>query len=183
MLTKKILESSEVDYEIVQLADKKIEFCNICEKCINMDCVLEDDLNDIFHKMQKTDGLVFTLPKYLFVGSKFLCFLERLDSISHMRRHEGYQVTFKNRDYRLFTTEKPFCIFFTSGTGKMEGETMKIAAEYIGDLGLKLIRHDSPPFLGVMVKAGDGVGDVMKDEKGIGECKRLAKKLIDSIKQ
>ena len=44
LLAKTVLDSIEADYEIIQLADKKIEFCNLCEKCVSNDCVLEDYL-------------------------------------------------------------------------------------------------------------------------------------------
>lgn len=146
LLTKAVLESAEANYEIIQLANKKIEFCNICEKCIDNDCVLEDDFNSILEKMKSADGIVFGFPKYLFTASKFLCFLERLATVDHMRKNAGCKITFKNPNYRLFSEEKPFCIFVLSGTGKVEKETLEIVTEYIGDLGLRLIPHDQPPF-------------------------------------
>jgi multimeric flavodoxin WrbA len=180
-LAKTVLDSTQADYEIIQLVDKKIEFCNLCEKCIDRDCVLEDDFNQIFEHMREADGLVFVVPKYIFVASKFLCFLERLDTIDHMRKHAGYERTFKNPDYRLFLKEKPFCIFVASGTGNVEKETLEIVADYIKGPGLTLIPYDQQPFLGVTVKAGDIKGEVLKNKKGIEECKKLTEKLIDSI--
>jgi len=90
LLAKAVFDSVGVDSGIVQLADREIEFCTVCEKCVNGDCVLRDDLNEILTEMQKADGIVFVLPKYLFSSSKFLAFLERLDGIVHMRRHMGY---------------------------------------------------------------------------------------------
>jgi len=180
-LAKAVLDSADVDYEKVQLADNKIAFCNLCEKCISDDCVLEDDFNGILKKMESADGIVFVLPKYLFVASKFLCFLERLDTIDHMRKHVGYERTFQNPDYKLFT-EKPFCIFVTSGTGKVETQILEIVVDYIEGLGLRLIRYDKPPFLGVSVKAGDRKGEVLGNKQGIEECRKLLEKLVDSIK-
>jgi len=104
--------------------------------------------------MKDADGIIFAVPKYLFVASKFLCFLERLDTIDHMCKHAGYERTFRNPDYKLFT-EKPFCLLIASGTGKVESQTVEVVADYIEALGLKLIRHDKPPYLGISVKAGD----------------------------
>ena len=181
-LAKAVLDSVDAEYEIVRLADREIAFCNLCEKCISDDCVLEDDFNEILEKMKHTDGLVFVVPKYLFVASKFLCFLERLDTIDHMRKHAGYERTFQNPDYKLFT-EKPFCMFVTSGTGNVEKQTLEIVADYIEGLGLRLIRYDKPPFLGVSVKAGDRKGEVLHNKQGIKECRRLLQKLVDSIKK
>jgi multimeric flavodoxin WrbA len=181
-LAKAVLDSVDADYQMVQLADKKIEFCNICEKCISDDCILEDDLNEILEKMKYADGIIFVVPKYLFVTSKFLCFLERLDTIVHMRKHAGYERTFKNPDFKLFT-EKPFCMFVTSGTGNIEKQTLETVIDYIEYLGLGLTRHDKPPFLGISIKAGDRKGEVLGNKQGIKECKRLVEKLILSIKK
>jgi multimeric flavodoxin WrbA len=50
LLAKKVPESAETDYEIIQLAEKVIEFCNLCEECAKGDCVLEDDFNQILEK-------------------------------------------------------------------------------------------------------------------------------------
>jgi len=180
-LTKTILDSVEADYEIVQLAERALEFCDLCEKCASSDCVLEDDFNQIFEKMKSADGIVFAVPKYVFLASKFLCFLERLDSIRHMRRHMGYRISPENPEYSLFPKKKPFSIFVVSGTGKVEKETLQIAADCIEGLGLKLVPHDLPPFLGVSVKGGDEKGEVLRNREGVEECKKLLEKLVDSI--
>ena len=179
-LAKTVLDSVDADYEIVQLADTAITFCNLCQKCISNDCVLEDDFNGVLKKMYHADGIVFAVPKYLFVASKFLCFLERLDTINHMRRHGGYERTFQNPDYKLFT-EKPFCMFITSGTGKVEKQILQIVADYIQDLGLRLIRYDKPPFLGVSVKAGDRKGEVLSNKQAIEECRTMVQKLLKDL--
>jgi len=181
-LAKAVLDSVDAEYEIVQLADREIAFCNLCEKCISDDCVLEDDFNEILDKMKHADGLVFVVPKYIFVASKFLCFLERLNTIDHIRKHAGYERTFQNPDYTLFT-EKPFCLFVTSATGEVEKQTLEIVVDYIEGPGLRLIRYDKRPFLGVSVKAGDRKGEVLGNKQGIEECRRLVDKLIDSIKK
>jgi len=176
-LAKAVLDSVDAEYEIVQLADRELAFCNLCEKCISDDCVLEDDFNKILEKMKHADGIVFVVPKYLFVASKFLCFLERLNTIDHMRKHAGYERTFQNPDYKLFT-EKPFCIFVTSGTGNVEKQTLEIVVDYIEGLGLRLIRYGMPHFLGISVKAGDRKGEVLGNKQGIEECRRLLQKLL-----
>jgi multimeric flavodoxin WrbA len=183
LLAKKVLELVEADHEIIQLADEKLEFCNLCEKCIDSDCVLDDDFNQILESMKKADGIVFAVPKYLFFPSKFLCLLERLDNVGHMRRHKGYKRTYINPEYRLFSDKKPFCIFAVSGDGVIEEATLKSVAEDIEGLGLRLVRHDSPPFFGVSIKGGEGIGEVFGNKEGIEECQRLTAKLIDSIKK
>jgi multimeric flavodoxin WrbA len=182
-LAKTVLESFDAESEIVQLADKEIEFCNVCEECVEKDCVLHDDLNQILTKMKEADAIIFALPKYIFTSSKFLAFLERLDTIVHMRRHMGYGGPVKNPDYTLFSEEKPFCIFALSGTGKFKKGTLHTTADYIKALGLKLIPHDRPPSYGVRVKTSDHKGQVLRNKRGIQQCRELTQKLITSIKQ
>jgi len=64
---------------------------------------------------------------------------------------------------------------------KSVNQTPQIVAHFIEALGLKLIHHDKPPFLGISVKAGDRKGEVLGNKQGIEECRRLVGKLIDSI--
>jgi len=45
---------------------------------------------------------------------------------------------------------------------------------------MKLVLHDFWPFLGVAVK-GEDRGEVLKNWKGIEDCRRLVRKLVDSI--
>ena len=125
---------------------------------------------------------VFSLPKYLFVGSKFLAFLERLDTLVHMRRHGGYENKPGKPDCELFYG-KPACIFFTSSTGHIENEILRIAEEYIEALGLKTVFSDETPYLGVNVKAGDAKGEVLHNKKAIEECRRVVAKMVNSTEK
>ena len=177
-LVKKVLESTGVDHEIVQLADKKIQFCTLCEKCVEEDCVLEDDVNGILKKMSKADGFVFAVPKYLGAPSKYLAFLERLDAIVHMRRHLGYSGPPKNPDYALIPGGKPFCLFALSGRGKFSKKDLRTIVDYTESLGLRLVKHDLPPFVAVNVKAGDEKGEVLENQKAVDQCEDLVRKVV-----
>ncbi len=180
-LVKAVFDSVDMDSDIVQLADREIRFCTICEKCVNGDCILRDDLNEIMKKMQKADGIVFVLPKYLFSSSKFLAFLERLDSIVHMRRHKGYCGPPKNPDYTLFSN-KPFGIFALSGRGKFPKATLRTVKDYIESTGLTPVPYDSSPFIAVNVKSGDEKGEVLGNKAALKRCINLTQKVIASSK-
>ena len=142
----------------------------------------QDDFNEILKEMRSADGLVFSFPKYLFVGSKFLAFLERLDTLVHMRRHGGYERKPGKPNSKLFSG-KPFCIFLTSGTGQVENEILRIAEEYIEALGLKPVFSDEPPHLGVNVMTGDSKGEVLRNKKAIEECRRIVVKMVNSTRK
>ena len=179
-LTKTVLESLPVCYKTIQLAEKNIGFCTLCEQCKDgSDCILQDDFNEILKEMQGADGIVFSFPKYLFVGSKFLAFLERLDTLVHMRRHGGYEPKAEKSNSELFSM-KPFCIFLTSGTGHVENEILRIAEEYIEALGLKPVFSDQTPHLGVNVKTGDAKG-VLHNKEAIEECREVVARMVNLI--
>jgi multimeric flavodoxin WrbA len=182
-LVKAVLNSLNADFGIIQLADKKVDFCILCDKCINQDCVLEDDVNWLLAEMRKADGIIFALPKYLDVPSKFLAFLERLNTIVHMRRHNGYSGPPQKPDYELILDRKPFCLFALSGTGKFSKKDLWTVVEYIESLGLTLVKHANPPFIAVNVKAGDEKGEVLKNNTAVKQCKELAQKVIVSAKR
>jgi multimeric flavodoxin WrbA len=182
-LAKSVLESTSSKYRIIQLASKKIEFCVLCEKCVHEDCVLTDDLNQILAQMKKADALMFIFPKYLLASSKFLAFLERLDTIVHMRKHKGYKHTFAEPNYKLLPKRQPFCVFALSGTGRFKKETLHTVVEYIKSLGLTLVSHDRPPFIAVNVRAGDEKGEVLKNKAALKQCTQLTNKVIKSIKK
>jgi multimeric flavodoxin WrbA len=182
LLAKTVLDSVNVAREIIQLADKEIEYCNLCGECVNGDCVVEDDFNSILEEMKRADGMVFSVPRYAFVASKFLSFLERLATVNHMRMHMGYERKFKDPDYRVFQGDKPACLFVLSGTGRVGKETFRIVADYIESPGLKLVRNDQPPYVGANVKAGDRKGEVLENEEAVDECRRLVEKLIFATK-
>lgn len=55
-LAKIVLEAVEADSHIIQLADKDIRFCTLCEECIDKDCVIDDDVNKILAEMKKPTG-------------------------------------------------------------------------------------------------------------------------------
>lgn len=178
-LVKAVLESTGVDCEIVQLAEKHVEFCNLCGQCIDNDCVLEDDVNGILAKMKSGHGFVFAVPKYLDAPSKFLAFLERLNTVVHMRRHMGYSGPPKNADYQLISGQKPFCLYALSGRGKFGKRDLQTIVEYIESLGLKLVKHDLPPFVALNVRAGDEKGQVLNNEAAVGQSRRLARKVVN----
>ena len=183
MLTKAVFDSVDANTAIIQLADKEIKFCNVCGACIDKDCVLEDDFSNILTQMKKADGIIFAVPKYLTASSKFMAFLERLAVIVHTRKHGGYAGPVKNPDYTLFSDSKPFCVFALSGTGDFGEEALHTVADYIGNLGLKLIPHDQPPFIAVRLKAGDEKGEVLKNKAAIKQCRELVQKVITSKKK
>jgi len=181
LLSKAVLDSLGCEYEIIQLAEKDIDFCTACEACIDKACILDDDLDEILGKMKAADGLIFAVPKYLSVPSKFIAFVERLASIVHMRKHLSYAGPPVNTEYVLLKGAKPFCVFALSGRGEFNENALLTITEYLEDTGLKLVSHEEPPFVAVNVKAGDEKGEVLQNTEAVELCRDLARKLVKSV--
>ena len=178
LLAEEVLKNIKAGYEIVQLAEKEIEFCDLCGKCETEDCILEDDFNQILEKMKEADAIIFSFPKYFSLSSKFLCFLERLRGIDHFKEYPSGRKTGVKPDPNFVPLfkGKPYCLFVVSASGKDE-EPLKLAAHILEGTGMKLLQNDSWPFLGVLVR-GEDRGEVLQDKKGIEDCIRLVRKLI-----
>jgi multimeric flavodoxin WrbA len=63
------LAKENIETELIQLADKKINHCKSCYKCAqtkNNKCggTPDDDLNEILGKMLKADGIILGSPTY-----------------------------------------------------------------------------------------------------------------------
>ena len=177
-ISKAVLDSLDCDYSIIQLANKEIMYCTICEECVTKDCVLTDDLYNMLKEMHESDGIIFVVPKYLSVPSKFMAFLERLASIVHMRKHNGYEGPPVNPDYTLFKEGKPFCIFALSGRGNYGEQHINTIVDYAEYLGMNLVSSDHASFIAVDVKAGDVKGEVLGNKEAIKQCRELAQKLV-----
>ena len=53
------------DPELVLLADKEIAPCNACAGCLeDGQCIIDDDMQDIYKKLEAADGLIFGTPVY-----------------------------------------------------------------------------------------------------------------------
>jgi len=181
LLAKEALKPfHEISYEIIQLAKKKIKFCTLCGRCESMECPLDDDFNEILEGMRDADGIVFACPKYLFkVPTKLLCFLERLDILSHFRKHPDYVEELRADQTLPPPLEgKSCCLFVVTDPGESAEGCLGLLANEIKSLGMKLVPYDSR--LGAHA-AGKYRGDVLGDQKGIEDCRRLVRKLIDSI--
>lgn len=176
LLAKTILESTKTDYEIIQLADKEIEFCNLCGKCEYEECPLDDDFNQILEEMKKADGIILSFPRYFSLPSKFLCFIERLVMAHHFKEYQGYRKTGVKPDPTVSPPfkEKPCCLFVVSATGGMGEEPMKLVAHEVERIGMRVV--------GKVLLKGEERKEVLEDKKNLAACRKSIEKIMDLIK-
>ena len=76
-----------IDYEIVNLYDYRIEVCRGCKLCLDKGeelCPLKDDRDLLIDKMKSSDGVIFSSPNYSFqVSGLMKVFLDRIAYFFH----------------------------------------------------------------------------------------------------
>ncbi|MCK4839071.1 MAG: flavodoxin family protein, partial [Desulfobulbaceae bacterium] len=79
------LKASGAEVEIVLLRNYPVEFCTNCRKCAQQpgdgpaECVLEDAMQDLIDKIEKSDGYILASPtNFGSVTALFKRFMERL---------------------------------------------------------------------------------------------------------
>lgn len=77
--------SEGAETELVTLADKKIEFCDACSECEKTGkCHIQDDMQPIYEKLEKADGMVIGSPVwYWSINGQAKTFLDRLLCMQH----------------------------------------------------------------------------------------------------
>jgi multimeric flavodoxin WrbA len=83
----------DVEYEVVRLADYRIETCRGCKACFDKGeelCPLKDDRDELIAKIDSSDGVVLATPNYSFQVSGYTkTFLDRLGFLFHRPRFFG----------------------------------------------------------------------------------------------
>jgi multimeric flavodoxin WrbA len=173
LILKEALEGSEEEVEIVQLAEMQIDWCNACGLCKDtMKCVIEDDMGFIFDKVVEANAVIFSVPRYLPIPSKFMALIERIGALYHYRLEV-------DPDFGLPLKGKPFgLVVVSAGGGRQAFEALKeIAFQIIHCWHMKPITTDYYPYLGVLAKA-EKVGEVLEDQTAIEQVRELIKKLM-----
>jgi len=172
LILKEALKHCNEEVEIAQLAEMRIDWCNACGLCKDtMKCVIEDDVGFIFDKIVRADAVVFSVPRYLPIPSKFMALIERIGALYHYRLET-------HPDLNLPLEGKPFgLIVVSAGGGRQAFEALKeVAFQVIHCWHMKLITTDSYPYLGVLAQ-GEELNEVLEDKKAIEQVRGLIMKL------
>jgi multimeric flavodoxin WrbA len=159
----KALKEKKIDFEIIVLADKKLNPCKACGGCAGKKkCVQDDDINAIYQKMVEADGIVLGSPVYFGnVTSRMQMLIERTGYVARsndnpfkgkigapvaVARRAGTTFVYAALNYFFGIAEMPIC---TSSYWNMA-----IARE---------------------------AGTVMKDDEGIKTMETLGKNMADLL--
>jgi len=172
LILNEAFKHSNVETEIVQLAEAQIDWCDACGLCKDtLECVIDDDVGSILDKIIKADAVVFSIPRYLPLPSKFMALIERIGALYHYKLET-------DPDFSVPLEGKPFgLVVVSAGGGRQALEALKeMAFQVIHCWHMRLVPSDSYPYLGVLAK-GEEVGEVLKDQKAIEQARELINKL------
>jgi multimeric flavodoxin WrbA len=79
--------------ELVHLVDFKLEACDACRICFETkNCVIDDDVEDIFDKMVQADGIIVGSPVYFQnVNAQTKIFIDRVGYLNIARERKPFR--------------------------------------------------------------------------------------------
>ena len=159
VLVKAFLEAVNADTEYIFLNEKDLNGCNACMGCVEGDCVIDDDGNEIIKALLDADVLVFSSPIYYGqITAQAKAFIDRFYQVSRNpeKTLEGKKVV------TIFTQAQPENIF---GNYIESFKTMPF-----GFMGMEVIGN-------VTAMGTQKAGDEEELQKYIDEVKEIASKL------
>ena len=108
VLVKEFLDAVDADTEYIFLNEKELKGCNACMGCVEGDCVIDDDGNEIIKALLDADVLVFSSPIYYGqMSAQAKAFVDRFYQISRNpnKSLEGKKVV------TIFTQAQPEAVF------------------------------------------------------------------------
>jgi multimeric flavodoxin WrbA len=94
ILMREALEAAQKaggETELFLIADKDISFCNGCEACVETGkCIIEDDMQELYEKMEAADGIILGTPVYFnSVSAQAKAIMDRGYAFLRVRRLKG----------------------------------------------------------------------------------------------
>jgi len=139
--------------EIIFLKDYDIKPCEGCHYCEeNKRCIIEDDMQELYPKLKKSDVIILSSPSYMGgVTSRLRAFMERT---WHLRKGQ---------------LEGKIGTYIVVGRRKI-GSTTDEIEEYL--TRLKMTKN--PGVLGYAFEKGD----ILKDEEALKEAQKLGVRIL-----
>ncbi len=127
-------EAAGAEVESFFLHGMKVQPCDACETCrekTDTDCILDDDMKNIFPKLRQADGIVIASPIYWFtVSAQTKLFMDRWYALGGP---EGYALKGKKFGIVLtYADEDPFTSGAVNALRTFQDALNFIEAEIVG---------------------------------------------------
>jgi multimeric flavodoxin WrbA len=85
-------EAEGAETELIHLIDFDLKPCDACRTCFeNKNCVIRDDVEKIFQKMEEADGIIVGSPVYFFtINAQTKTFIDRVGYL-HLARGKPFR--------------------------------------------------------------------------------------------
>lgn len=149
--------------ELISLADYDLKPCNGCEECLETkSCVINDDVEEIYEKIRKVDGIVIGSPVYFFnTTAQIKTFIDRIGYLNIARGRK----TFRNK---------------VGGAVAVAARTGP--ANALAQVSLFLAASRMITVAPLVTVLASAKGDAIKDTRGIEDAKELGKTLAQIAK-
>ncbi len=142
--------------ELILLREKKIEFCDGCDYCEKGECHIQDDMQEMYRKLEEADVIVFGSPSYWDnVTGRMKNFMDRTNPYHFTKKLKG----------------KKAILVSVGGVRPIKAvETMNIFAT--------LSKMDVKRSISILAEEPR---EIEKDEKFMNECFELGKEIGSSF--
>lgn len=159
--TLKAAKKEGVATKLIRLIDKNIKPCDGCRICFKTkNCVIKDDLEDIFRMMTEADGIIIGSPVY--IGSITPQTKALIDRVGYLNIARG-RLDLKNK------------IGGALVTARRSGFLTALTQIIFFFLSARMII----PGAGWTYGVGRERGQVLKDEEGLELARELGKSMVD----
>lgn len=165
LLVQGVLKGIEGETRFIPLAGLDIHPCQNCNRCLaeEQDCVIDDDIHWILEEIRRCDALVLGSPCYFSnVSAQLKMLIDR--SVSLWGEGEGL----KDKVGAAVVTQD------VHGSGRGGELVMQALARYFVGCGMV--------YAGATIgEGGNEKGNVLNDQRAMGEAKRLAERLMKLV--
>lgn len=130
-IVKKVAEASGCDFELIYLGKLDIKPCTGCGSCMMNEgqCVLQDDMQPVYEKLMKADGLIIGGPTYFFdISGAVKSLIDRTMAIFYRGTGPAFHPDMPWLGQRPHAGKPAVIITTVAGSGHQRSiETLKLA--------------------------------------------------------
>ncbi len=165
--------------ELIRLCDQSVHYCNACYKCVQEKrCTINDDLEEIFQKIEAADGLIMASPVYhASVTPLIKCLMDRLGFSGRWRENA------------MVATDQAYTFKGTPFSGKV-GAPITVArragtTSAFSDLLLWFTVNDfivtGSAYWNMILAGKGGAVNASEDAEGLANLDHLANNMVNLI--
>jgi multimeric flavodoxin WrbA len=156
------IQKEGIETELIRLAERKIQPCDGCRRCIETGkCHIKDDFDSVFLKMKEADGIILATPVFYGAATpQIVSLISRFYATrgKPLRRKVGGPIVIARRAGHNFTLAQLMFFFMIS-------EMVVPGSTYWN------------------VAFGRQKGDVLRDKEGIRTIKNFARNMVWLLKK